>query len=65
MKTFADVIHLPTFLSQYIWFKNGDAVPKTVDYLTSIGIIALTGERERILLDYEKIRRMESVLMVC
>ena len=55
---------LPTFLNDFRWFKNGDHVPHTVDYLTSIGIIALSGNRDAILIDYQKIREMESRLIV-
>lgn len=55
---------LPTFLSEFLWFKNTGHVPHTVDYLTSIGIIALSGNRDDILLDYQKIREMESKLIV-
>ena len=51
-------------LNEYVWFKNGDLVPQTVDYLTSIGIIALAGDRESILSDYKKIRNMESKLVI-
>lgn len=61
---FADVSKLPTFLNKHIWFKNGDLVPQTVDYLTSIGIVALAGERKSVLLDYERIRNMESKLVI-
>lgn len=54
---------LPTLLNRFIWFKDGDCVPQTEDYLTSIGIVALAGEREFILDDYKKIREMESELI--
>lgn len=54
---------LPTLLYKYVWIKNGDRVSQTVDYLTSIGIIALAGDRESIFSDYEKIRAMESKLV--
>ena len=54
---------LATLLYKYVWIKNGDRVPQTVDYLTSIGIIALSGDRESIFLDYKKIRAMESKLV--
>ncbi|HAT8178318.1 TPA: ATP-grasp domain-containing protein [Legionella pneumophila] len=64
VEAFADVSKLPTFLNEHIWFKNGDLVPQTVDYLTSIGIIGLAGDRKSILLDYEKIRSMESKLVI-
>lgn len=63
-EAFSEVSKLPTLLNEYIWFKNGDLVPQTVDYLTSIGIVALAGDREHILLDYEKIRSMESKLVI-
>ncbi|WAI73571.1 ATP-grasp domain-containing protein [Legionella pneumophila] len=64
VEAFADLSKLPTFLNEHIWFKNGDLVPQTVDYLTSIGIIGLAGDRDSILLDYEKIRSMESKLVI-
>ncbi len=56
------ISQLPTLLSKHIWIKNGDLVPQTVDYLTSIGIIGLAGDRDSIFLDYKKIRSMESKL---
>jgi len=58
------ISELPTLLKQFIWFKNGDSVPHTVDYLTSIGIVALAGDRDSIFLDYKKIRDMESKLVI-
>lgn len=64
VEALAGISKLPTLLNEYIWFKNGDHVPQTVDYLTSIGIIGLAGERDHILLDYEKIRSMESQLVI-
>lgn len=64
VEALAQTSKLPTLLNEYIWFKNGDLVPQTVDYLTSIGIIGLSGDRELILLDYEKIRNMESKLVI-
>jgi biotin carboxylase len=63
-EVFNDVSKLPTFLNENIWFKNGEMVPQTVDYLTSIGIIALAGNRQQVLSDYEKIRSMESQLVI-
>ncbi|KGP64101.1 hypothetical protein EP47_08120 [Legionella norrlandica] len=64
IEAFDEVSMLPTLLNKYIWFKNGDQVPQTVDYLTSIGIISLAGDRESIFLDYQKIRHMESKLII-
>jgi biotin carboxylase len=64
VETFADVSKLPTFLNEHIWFKNGDLVLQTVDYLTSIGIVALAGNRQQVLDDYAKIRNMESRLVI-
>lgn len=63
-EAFADVSKLPTFLNENIWFKNGDMVPQTVDYLTAIGIVALAGDRQQAISDYEKIRKMESELVI-
>ncbi len=54
---------LHTLLYKYVWISNGDHVPQTIDYLTSIGIIALSGERDLIFQDYQKIRAMESMLV--
>lgn len=64
VEALAEISKLPTLLNEYIWFKNGDLVPQTVDYLTSIGIIALAGDRESILSDYKKIQSMESKLVI-
>ncbi|KTD66056.1 ATP-grasp domain-containing protein [Legionella shakespearei] len=64
MEAFADLATLPTFFNKYIWFKNGDLVPQTIDYLTSLGIVALAGDRESIFRDYQKIRQMESELVI-
>jgi hypothetical protein len=64
LETFDATSELPGLLFKYIWIKNGDRVPQTVDYLTSIGIIALAGDRESIFLDYKKIRDMESELII-
>ncbi len=61
---FDDISKLPTLFKPFIWFKNGDHVPQTVDYLTSIGIVALAGDRESIFADYKRIRDMESKLVV-
>ena len=58
------ISQLPTLLNKHIWTKNGDHVSQTVDYLTSIGIVALAGDRESIFLDYKKIRHMESKLII-
>lgn len=57
------VSELPTLLYKYLWVKNGDRVPQTIDYLTSIGIIALAGDRDAIFADYKTIRAMESKLV--
>lgn len=57
------VTRLTTLLSQHLFVKNGDRVPQTVDYLTSIGIIGLSGDRDAIFQDYERIRKMESQLV--
>jgi hypothetical protein len=58
------VANLPTLFREFIWIKDGDLVQKTVDYLSTIGIVALSGDREKIFLDYKKIREMESKLRI-
>ncbi|MEZ4744096.1 MAG: hypothetical protein R3B45_16880 [Bdellovibrionota bacterium] len=60
VEMFDEVSKFPTLHSKFIWYKNGDIVPQTVDYLTSMGIVALAGEREAMLLDYKKIRELEA-----
>jgi biotin carboxylase len=64
IEVFDGASRLPTLLNKYVWIKNGDRVPQTIDYLTAIGIIALAGDRESIFLDYGKIRAMESNLLI-
>lgn len=64
VEVFDGVSQLPTLLNKYLWVKNGDTVDQTEDYLTSIGIIALSGDRKAIFSDYEKIRYLESKLMI-
>jgi biotin carboxylase len=64
VEAIAEISKLPTLLKEYIWFENGDWVPQTVDYLTSIGIVGLAGDLDLIALDYQKIRNMESKLVV-
>jgi biotin carboxylase len=59
-----EISKLPTLFKQFLWFKNGGQVPQTVDYLTSIGIVALSGDRDAIFEDYKKIRSMESKLVI-
>ncbi len=64
-EVFNESSSLSTLFEKHIWFKNGDRVSQTVDYLTSIGIIALSSEnRNHIFEDYKKIRMMESKLVV-
>ena len=63
-EVFNDVSKLSTLFKQFMWFTNGDHLPQTVDYLTSIGIIALSGDRDAIFLDYQKIREMEAKLRI-
>ncbi len=63
LEVFEDASKLSSLLFKYVWIKNGDRVPQTVDYLTAIGIIALSGDREAIFSDYKRIREMESKLV--
>lgn len=63
-EVFEEASKLPTLLYKYVWIKNGDLVPQTVDYLTAIGIIALSGDRDSIFEDYKDIRAMESKLVI-
>lgn len=60
----ADTSKLPTFLNENLWFKNGDTVSHTVDYLSAIGIVALAGDRQSVLSDKARIREMEAKLVI-
>lgn len=64
IEIFDEASNLSNLLLKYLWVKNNDHVPQTIDYLTAIGIIALAGERESIFLDYKNIRSMESKLII-
>jgi biotin carboxylase len=64
VEALSEVTALPTYFRKFLWFKNGDRVPRTVDYLTSIGIVALSGDRRAVFEDYERIRAMEARLVV-
>ncbi len=64
IEAMSEASRLQTHLSQHFWFKNGDRVPQTVDYLTSLGIVALAGDRAAIFEDYKRIRNMESKLVI-
>jgi len=55
---------LATLFKEFLWFKNGDTLNETVDYLSSIGIVALSGKREDVLRDKKKIREMEARLVL-
>ena len=63
-QVFDEINKLKTLFQSHLWFKNGDIVYETIDYLTSIGIIALSGNREEVFEDYKKIREMESRLII-
>jgi biotin carboxylase len=64
LEVFDRASELATLLLKYVWVKNGQKLPQTVDYLTAIGIIALGGDREAIFRDYERIRAMEAELVI-
>lgn len=55
--------NLPTHLKTSLWVKNESYVRRTVDYVSSIGIIALAGDRDAIFRDYQKVREIETQLV--
>lgn len=63
LEIFEEAYKLETFFQQYLWVQNGSFVEQTKDYLTSLGIIALSGNRDKVLSDYKKIRELESLLV--
>lgn len=64
LEIFNQAYKLQTFFKKFLWYKNGDTIPKTQDYLTSLGIIALSGNRQFIFDDYQTIRQLESELAI-
>ncbi|MGZ3695053.1 MAG: ATP-grasp domain-containing protein [Bdellovibrionota bacterium] len=64
VEALAGISQLPTLFRPFVWFKNGDTLKETVDYLSAIGIVALSGEREDVLRDLSKIRKMEAELVI-
>jgi len=44
--------------------KNGDYVKRTVDFDSILGFVALAGNRNAVFADYEKVRQVESRLMI-
>lgn len=58
------VRELATHARSYIWRGNGARVPRTIDTLTSLGIIGLAGEREAVFADYARIRELEARLVI-
>lgn len=58
------VSSLPTLFRKYVWIENGDTVLRTEDYLTSIGIVALSGNRDKVFSDYTRVREIESQLRI-
>lgn len=55
---------LPTHFSTWLWRKNGDRITKTVDVDSTLGVIALAGERSAVFEDYIKVREVESRLII-
>jgi biotin carboxylase len=55
---------LPTHLATHVWKNNGDYVERTVDFDTTLGIVALAGERRAVFADYARIRQVEAQLVV-
>ncbi|MBX9768822.1 MAG: ATP-grasp domain-containing protein, partial [Bdellovibrionales bacterium] len=53
---------LPTHLATSMWRKNGDFVRQTVDFDTTLGIIALAGDRNDVFDDYKRVRDVETQL---
>jgi biotin carboxylase len=60
-----DVLHsLPTHLATHMWRGNGDRVPRTVDFDTTLGIVALAGNRDAVFADYHRVRQAEARLVI-
>lgn len=60
----AEMKNLKTLFRPFVWFKDGDTIRETVDYLSSIGIVALSGNRDEVLRDKERLREMEAKLVI-
>ena len=61
---FKAVATLPSLFQQHLWFHQYTAVAKTEDYLSILGIIALSGHRSAVLRDLEYIRVLEKQLVI-
>lgn len=55
---------LPTCIDSQFCLKNGDLVSKTIDVYSTLGMIALAGERSAVFEDYQVIREVESQLIL-
>jgi biotin carboxylase len=55
---------LPTHLVTHMWNKNGSRVQRTVDFGTTIGIVALAGQRDAIFNDYKRVRDVEAQMII-
>jgi hypothetical protein len=55
---------LQTHLSTHTWHRNGDLVPRTVDFETMLGVVALAGDREAVFADYKRVREVEAHLRI-
>ncbi len=59
-----EINNLSTLFNKFIWFEEGSKVYETIDYLSNIGIVALKGNKDDIIADYNKIRYLESQLII-
>ena len=55
---------LPTHLASHLWLRNGAHVKRTVDFDSTLGIIALAGPRDAVFADYAQIRAAEAQLQI-
>jgi hypothetical protein len=55
---------LPTHLATHMWRGNDDPVPRTVEFDTTLGIVALAGDRDAVFADYARVREVEAQLII-
>lgn len=59
-----ELASLPTHLATRMWRGNGERVPRTVDFDTTLGIVALAGNRNAVFADYRRVREAEARLVI-
>ncbi len=55
---------LSTHLATHVWSRNGEQVQRTINFDSTLGIVALAGERNAVFADYKRVREVEAELVI-